>query len=168
MVEVSPNRAANVRLMDGSNFSSYRQCLVASFFTMVKRSSHVVTGQAPDAPTLDRQPDPGKVGCINYTSDCAVVVMEGAVQFLYCGGRALLVGFATGAVTLAIGQISFAMVCPPVLRALIAVAFAIPAAAAGFHAVLGLSRIGVALLVWLGVKSHARSLGTAGCTCHSQ
>jgi hypothetical protein len=42
-----------------------------------------------------------------------------------------LVGIVTGAVTLAIGQISFAAVRPPVLRALIAAAFAIPAAIAG-------------------------------------
>ena len=61
---------------------------------------------------------------------------------------ALLVGIVTGAVTLAIGQIAFAIVRPPVLRAVIAAAFAIPAAIAGYHAVLGLSKIGVPSLVW--------------------
>ena len=62
---------------------------------------------------------------------------------------ALLVGIVTGAVTLAIGQIAFAVVRPPVLRAVIAAAaFAIPAAIAGYHAVLGLSQIGVPSLVW--------------------
>jgi len=61
---------------------------------------------------------------------------------------ALLVGVVTGAVTLAIGQIAFAVVRPPVLRAVIAAAFAIPAAIAGYHAVLGLSQIGVPSLVW--------------------
>jgi len=61
---------------------------------------------------------------------------------------ALLVGIVTGAVTLAIGQIAFAVVHPPVLRAVIAAAFAIPAAIAGYHAVLGLSQIGVPSLVW--------------------
>jgi hypothetical protein len=61
---------------------------------------------------------------------------------------ALLVGIVTGAVTLAIGQIAFAVIRPPVLRAVIAAAFAIPAAIAGYHAVLGLSQIGVSSLVW--------------------
>jgi len=61
---------------------------------------------------------------------------------------ALLVGIVAGAVTLAIGQIAFAVARPPVLRAVIAAAFAIPAAIAGYHAVLGLSQIGVPSLVW--------------------
>ena len=61
---------------------------------------------------------------------------------------ALLVGIVAGAVTLAIGQIAFAVVRPPVLRAVIAAGFAIPAAIAGYHAVLGLSQIGVPSLVW--------------------
>jgi hypothetical protein len=61
---------------------------------------------------------------------------------------ALTVGIVAGAVTLAIGQIAFAVVRPPVLRAVIAAAFAIPAAIAGYHAVLGLSQIGVPSLVW--------------------
>jgi hypothetical protein len=61
---------------------------------------------------------------------------------------AFLVGVVTGAATLAIGQIAFAVVRSPVLRAVIAAAFAIPAAIAGYHAVLGLSQIGVPSLVW--------------------
>ncbi len=59
---------------------------------------------------------------------------------------ALLVGVVAGALTLGIGQIAFAVVRP--LRATIAAAFAIPAAIAGYHAVLGLSQIGVPSLVW--------------------
>jgi len=61
---------------------------------------------------------------------------------------ALFVGIVTAAITLAIGQIAFAVVRPTVLRAVIAAAFAIPAAIAGYHAVLGLSQIGVPSLVW--------------------
>jgi hypothetical protein len=61
---------------------------------------------------------------------------------------ALLVGIVAGALTLGIGQIAFAVVRPPPLRATIAAAFAIPAAIAGYHAVLGLSQIGVPSLVW--------------------
>jgi hypothetical protein len=61
---------------------------------------------------------------------------------------ALLVGVIAGALTLGAGQIAFAVVCPLPLRAAIAAAFAIPAAIAGYHAVLGLSQIGVPALIW--------------------
>ena len=75
---------------------------------------------------------------------------------------ALLVGIVTGAVTLAIGQIAFAVVRPPVLRAIIAAAFAIPAAIAGYHAVLGLSQIGVPSLVWREVFAWIGALFIGG------
>jgi len=61
---------------------------------------------------------------------------------------ALLVGIVAGALTLAIGQIAFAVVRPLILRAAIASAFAVPAAIAGYHAVLGLSQIGVPSSIW--------------------
>ena len=61
---------------------------------------------------------------------------------------ALLVGIVAGALTLGIGQVAFAVVRPLALRAVIAAAFAVPAAITGYHAVLGLSQIGVPSLVW--------------------
>ena len=61
---------------------------------------------------------------------------------------AFLVGVVAGAVTLGAGQIAFAVVRPLPFRAAIAAAFAIPAAIAGYHAVLGLSQIGVPSLLW--------------------
>jgi hypothetical protein len=61
---------------------------------------------------------------------------------------ALLVGVVAGALTLGVGQIAFSVVRPLPLRAGIAAAFAIPAAIAGYHAVLGLSQIGVPSLIW--------------------
>src|SRR5579875_2069513 len=61
---------------------------------------------------------------------------------------ALLVGIVAGALTLGIGQVAFAVVRPLALRAVIAAAFAVPAAIAGYHAVLGLSQIGVPSLIW--------------------
>ncbi|MGB5083279.1 MAG: hypothetical protein WBO09_01455 [Methylocystis silviterrae] len=61
---------------------------------------------------------------------------------------ALLVGVVAGALTLGVGQIAFSAVRPLPLRAGIAAAFAIPAAIAGYHAVLGLSQIGVPSLIW--------------------
>jgi hypothetical protein len=75
---------------------------------------------------------------------------------------ALLVGMVTGAITLAIGQIAFAVVRPPVLRAVIAAAFAVPAAIAGYH-VLGLSQIGVPSLIWREVIAWIGAL-FIGCT----
>jgi hypothetical protein len=61
---------------------------------------------------------------------------------------ALLVSIVAGALTLAIGQIAFAVVRPLILRAAVAAAFAVPAAIAGYHAVLGLSQIGAPSLIW--------------------
>lgn len=61
---------------------------------------------------------------------------------------ALIVGIVAGALTLSIGQIAFAVVRPLVLRAIIAAAFAVPAAIAGYHAVFGLSQIAVPSFVW--------------------
>jgi hypothetical protein len=75
---------------------------------------------------------------------------------------AFIVGIVAGAVTLAIGRISFVVVRAPVLRATIAVAFAIPAAIAGYHAVLGLSQIGVPSLIWGEVFAWIGSLCIGG------
>jgi hypothetical protein len=61
---------------------------------------------------------------------------------------ALFVGFAGGAVTLVAAQAAFALVKSPVLRGAIALVFATPAVIAGYHAVLGLSQIGVPSLIW--------------------
>jgi hypothetical protein len=61
---------------------------------------------------------------------------------------ALLIGVVVGALTLGVGQIAFALVKPIPLRAAIAAAFAIPAAIAGYYAVLGLSQIGVPSPLW--------------------
>ena len=59
------------------------------------------------------------------------------------GLGALVVGFAAGAVTLVAGQAAFAAVKSPVLRVVIAILFAAPAAIAGYHATLALAQIGV-------------------------
>ena len=61
---------------------------------------------------------------------------------------AIIVGVLAGAATLAAGQIVFAMVRAPVLRALIALAYAVPAAIAGYHATLGLAQLGVPSATW--------------------
>ncbi|MBR1177068.1 hypothetical protein JQ617_24160 [Bradyrhizobium sp. KB893862 SZCCT0404] len=61
---------------------------------------------------------------------------------------ALLVGMASGALTLAIGQVSVAVSRSLALRIAIATAFAVPAAVAGYHVVFALSQIGVPSLAW--------------------
>ena len=79
------------------------------------------------------------------------VGLTAGLEALHGGAGVLgapLVGIVGGALTLAIGQVAFAVVRPLFLRAAIAAAFAVPAAIAGYHAVLGLSQIGVPSLIW--------------------
>ena len=52
---------------------------------------------------------------------------------------ALIVGVLAGGATLAIGQIVFATVRTPLIRAAIGLLYAVPAAIAGYHATLGLA-----------------------------
>ena len=61
---------------------------------------------------------------------------------------ALLAGFATAGLTLAIGQLTFAMARPMILRGMVASVFAIPAAIAGYHLIYELSKFGVPSLLW--------------------
>ena len=61
---------------------------------------------------------------------------------------ALLVGVLAGGATLAIGQIAFATARSPLIRSIIALVYAVPAAVAGYHATLGLAQIGVPSEAW--------------------
>lgn len=61
---------------------------------------------------------------------------------------ALLVGLVAGAVALFAAQLLFASVRSLLLRAVIALLFAVPAAVAGYHAVLGIAAILVPSEVW--------------------
>ncbi|MGY4572100.1 hypothetical protein [Bradyrhizobium sp. USDA 3256] len=61
---------------------------------------------------------------------------------------ALLIGLASGALTLAVGQVAVAVSRCRTLRIAIATAFAVPAAIAGYHVVFALSQIGVHSLAW--------------------
>jgi hypothetical protein len=56
---------------------------------------------------------------------------------------AIVVGVVAGAVTLVLGQIAFATVRSPLIRATVALAFAAPAALAGYHAALGLAQVAI-------------------------
>jgi len=52
-----------------------------------------------------------------------------------------VIGLLAGAATLVVGQLLFAGIRIPILRAAIALLFAIPAAVAGYHATLGIAHI---------------------------
>ena len=75
----------------------------------------------------------------------------------------LLVGIMAGALTLGTGQIAFALARPMALRAVIAAAFAIPAAIAGFRVVLNMSQIGMPSPFWREVLAWAGGVAI-GCT----
>jgi hypothetical protein len=75
---------------------------------------------------------------------------------------ALVVGFAAGAVTLVAGQATFAAVKSPVLRVVIAILFAAPAAIAGYHATLALAHIGVPSASWREVFAIVGAIDVGG------
>ncbi|QPF83976.1 hypothetical protein IC762_30755 [Bradyrhizobium genosp. L] len=68
------------------------------------------------------------------------------------GGAGVAIAFCVaiiaGVLTLFIGQTAFALTRSTLLRAVIAAAFAVPAAVAGYNVVHGLSQIGVPSLPW--------------------
>jgi hypothetical protein len=85
-----------------------------------------------------------------YALPFFVAVSIGMMAFQSGSGiaGALLVGMASGALTLAIGQVVVAVSRFLALRIAIATAFAAPAAVAGYHVVFALSQIGVPSLAW--------------------
>ena len=60
----------------------------------------------------------------------------------------ILVCFCAGAVLLVLGQVAFAAVRSLLIRAAIALLFAVPATVAGYHATLGVAYIGVPSEAW--------------------
>ena len=62
--------------------------------------------------------------------------------------EALVVAVLVGGATLTIGQIVFATVRTPLIRAVSGLLYAVPAAFAGYHATLGLAHIGVPSEAW--------------------
>jgi hypothetical protein len=61
---------------------------------------------------------------------------------------AIIVGAIAGSITLIAAQIAFTTLRSPLIRAAIALVFAMPAAFAGYHAALGLAHIGVPAESW--------------------
>ena len=75
---------------------------------------------------------------------------------------AIIAAFLAGAATLIVGQVAFATIRSPGLRIALAVAFALPAGVAGFHAVRGLCELGGVSEAWTTVVSVVSSLVIGG------
>jgi len=75
---------------------------------------------------------------------------------------ALVVGVLGCGATLAVGQIAFATVRTPLIRAAIALLFAMPAAIAGYHATLGLAHFGIPSAAWREVFAIVGALLVGG------
>lgn len=63
-------------------------------------------------------------------------------------GAAIIVGAIAGSLTLIAGQVAFARLRSPLIRAALALLFAVPAAVAGYHAARGLAQIAVPADGW--------------------
>jgi hypothetical protein len=61
---------------------------------------------------------------------------------------AIVVGAIASAITLLLGQIAFTTFRSPLIRAALALLFALPAAAAGYHAAFGLAQIAIPADGW--------------------
>jgi hypothetical protein len=61
---------------------------------------------------------------------------------------AIIVGAIASSITLIVGQIAFMTLRSPLIRAVIALLFAVPAAVAGYYAALGLAHIGIPAEGW--------------------
>jgi hypothetical protein len=85
-----------------------------------------------------------------YALPSFVTVSVGTAAFHNGAGvlGAPIAGIAAGAMALAIGQTAFAMTRSLILRAIIAAAFAAPAAFAGYHVVLVMSLVCVSSPAW--------------------
>ncbi len=73
-----------------------------------------------------------------------------------------LVGLIAGIITLVIGQLAFASLLSPLIRALIALLFAVPACIAGYFATLGLARIGMPSTIWREIFAMIGALAVGG------
>ena len=73
---------------------------------------------------------------------------------------ALFVGVVVAALIVAFGELAFARLRSPIARTLLALAYAGPAAVAGFHAVHGIAKLSVPSPTWLFAFSLAGGIAT--------
>ncbi|MDH2357257.1 hypothetical protein QCM80_42830 [Bradyrhizobium sp. SSUT112] len=85
-----------------------------------------------------------------YALPFFVALSVGILAFRHGAGvfGALLIGIASGTLTLAAGQVAVAASRSLIFRIVIGAAFAVPAAIVGYHVVFALSQIGVPSLAW--------------------
>lgn len=76
---------------------------------------------------------------------------------------AIVVGFVAGGLTLVVGQCAFSVARSPVIRLVIGLLFALPAARAGYDATLALAHIGVPPGLWREAVAIFGAI-TVGCT----
>jgi hypothetical protein len=74
---------------------------------------------------------------------------------------AIIVGLIASSVTLVLGQIALMTLRSPLIRAVIALLFAVPAAVAGYHAGLGLAHIGISAESWKQAMAMAGAIVVA-------
>jgi hypothetical protein len=74
---------------------------------------------------------------------------------------ATIVGLIASSVTVVTGQLIATRVHSPVIRASIALVFAVPAAVAGYHAALGLAQLGIPAEGWRQVMALVGSIAVA-------
>jgi hypothetical protein len=93
------------------------------------------------------------------------VAINAGIWAYTCGAGLIgapLVAVVAGGMTLAIAQIAFAMTRSPVLRAVIAAVFAMPATLAGYHVVFAMAQIGAPSLAWQEVFACVGALFIGG------
>ena len=73
---------------------------------------------------------------------------------------ALVVGIVAAALIVAVGELAFARLRSPIARTLLALAYAGPAAVAGYHAVHGIAKLSVPSPTWLFAFSLAGGIAT--------
>ena len=78
---------------------------------------------------------------------------------------AIIVGAIAASITLIAAQIAFATLRSPLIRAVIALLFAMPAAIAGYHAALGLAHIGISAEGWRQAVAVAGAIIVAATAC---
>jgi hypothetical protein len=85
-----------------------------------------------------------------YALPFFIALSIGMMEFRGGAGvvAALLVGMASGALTLVVAQVAVAVSRSFILRIAIATAFAVPAAVAGYHVMFAMSQIGVPSPAW--------------------
>ena len=74
---------------------------------------------------------------------------------------AIIVGLIASSVTLVLGQIALMTLRSPLIRAVIALLFAVPAAVAGYHAGLGFAHIGIPAESWKQAMAMAGAIVVA-------